>query len=740
MPSPNLSFDNSSRNVQHETEHEFGRIGQAIKPVEHEHSSQEDLEIPVNLRNSQERVAAHGKPYTPTNKYKLLCRRLVRPRWLRQYFIDGQLVREVRPRKVKEEELFLDLILVANVAVLGHELRVSDVKWVDVEKFILLFGVIWSSWKNFAFLWNLFSSHPDLLEKGVVALAMFALSGVGVSAHAIFTSAKNYGAVFSTFSILIPSIAQICFSAREPILRGANNMFNAGVFTGLINALSSLVYLLALAVPRGHTTGLAAVYWIGLALNIFATPIAGMTYRRLHKKRSSALHVAVNIEAIVEKNVLLTLIVTGESLLSILFEGADIIGEDNITSGNVYYSAFLGVLIAYCFMTLYVNIDNLIHKGGSHAIRARPLNGYIWANLHFVHQMGLIFTATGIGQALRTAALNSGDTIGDSEKMLLQAIRASAGGKIERKDFTRAHSYLFAAGFAIVLLASASLSALHHSGPRAATKWYRLTIRVIVTLALTIGLPLWNGLRLLAFESIFAFVLAAITTVEFILVEMDRLGWWRDEGAPDTSQYISSDVNSSSDFLDDISDSYEGEEANKNIGQEAKKPHVDFNLLDLENGKSTNKESIYPEDYAQSSSPATDGELEKSASERKSRGRSGRAVRFASADDRTTHTDIMGPIRGHERSQSIGNALHQAENSSTGTPDSPPRMHRRAKSMFPPDIQERLHRNNSGLDPMSQAAIRRARSRITRRMGGERRRFELLSQGDKGAASCIINR
>jgi len=61
-----------------------------------------------------------------------LGKRLFRRHRLQQHFAGETLYRTIGHRKVSTDELFLDLIVVANFAALGHELRVSFQGWNEI--------------------------------------------------------------------------------------------------------------------------------------------------------------------------------------------------------------------------------------------------------------------------------------------------------------------------------------------------------------------------------------------------------------------------------------------------------------------------------------------------------------------------------------------------------------------------------------------------------------------------------
>lgn len=117
---------------------------------------------------------------------------------------------------------------------------------------------------------------------------------------------------------------------------------------------------------------------------------------------------AVHIEALSERYALLTLIVTGESLLSILFEAFSVLTADSgrVSVVRLYVSSAFGLIIAYSFYTWNFCTDNappLPH--GRHAIRFHRSTAIFWTHLHLLYHAAILFTATGVGLAVRSAAL-----------------------------------------------------------------------------------------------------------------------------------------------------------------------------------------------------------------------------------------------------------------------------------------------------------------------------------------------
>ena len=73
--------------------------------------------------------------------------RMVRRPYLRQYWEDGVLMREKEERKTSWSELFLDLVFVAAVATLGHQL-IDDFEPWKLHRYIVLFIPVRQIWSD----------------------------------------------------------------------------------------------------------------------------------------------------------------------------------------------------------------------------------------------------------------------------------------------------------------------------------------------------------------------------------------------------------------------------------------------------------------------------------------------------------------------------------------------------------------------------------------------------------------
>ncbi|GAB0496387.1 hypothetical protein MMPV_007699 [Pyropia vietnamensis] len=561
-------------------------------------------------------VSAGGGVRVAKSK-RVLASRLARRRWLRQYFDADVLVREMSVRKITNDELFLDLvrrqgggggggssgsgkggavaILVATIAVLGHELRVA-ITWPAVEKFLLLFAVVWAVWRDAAFLFNTFGSTGDLLEKMFVFLTVLALCGIGVGAHSAFTSTATWVSACAFFSLFFIAATSALFGFREPRLRAASTpppddaataagrppprrslravlATNFVVASAVVTVLTAVPYLAAAVVGTRSRRAVVVLYWVGALVNQSRASVFPLLYRKVVRRRPGTVMPAVNIEALTEKYGLLTLIVMGESLLAILFEGGTVLTlpSDVIDMGRLYASTLCGVAIAFSFKLLYMDVDNRVFRRGVHAIRWNRKAGIVWSVTHLYFHAALILSATGLGIILRAAAVRpaaataaaaaataaataapAAATAAAGEELLMTAVSRAGGGSggsvsagaggaaggaastaadtLGSAVISGATRWVFSVGTFGALLLLVVLASTHKSGPRAATRRWRLPARAVIAIAGLLALPL-GGDRLdpLVLLCLVAAVVWAATATEFVLIEADRIGWFRSE-------------------------------------------------------------------------------------------------------------------------------------------------------------------------------------------------------------------
>lgn len=162
-------------------------------------------------------------------------------------------------------------------------------------------------------------------------------------------------------------------------------------------------------------------------------------------------------------------------------------------------------MCGYGFCTLMAGNRSRVHAMGRYL-------AHMTCTVTCTHDMYMSFSneATGrrIAAAGATALLRAGD------------------GIAERPGFTRSARWVFATGWSGSLICSGAISLLHAPGPRAATRAWRVGAQCVVATALMVGMPLAR-VSARASEAAFAGMSAMMGAVEFVAVQMDRIGFFR---------------------------------------------------------------------------------------------------------------------------------------------------------------------------------------------------------------------
>eukprot|EP00177_Eucheuma_denticulatum_P001544 GFKZ01002762.1.p1 GENE.GFKZ01002762.1~~GFKZ01002762.1.p1 ORF type:complete len:626 (-),score=72.62 GFKZ01002762.1:40-1917(-) len=556
---------------------EFGAVDRIVhlpthKGLDHEHD-------PFHPTAS----TAHRHAPPPSHKWSKLRSRLLMKRHLMQYFYDDILYRTRGIRKVTTEELFLDLIIVAVVAALGHELRESAISWEALEKFMLLFSAVYISWRGIVILWNLWGVQIDFAGKIGVYLTVLSLTGIAIGAHNAFDDvARTYVGVSAFLATAVPQISGIFWSLNERLLKNPANRVNQLVLMNSVTLLCVVPYLVAAFMKTERAT--RSLYWVAFGLQSLLLFAPYKIYSYLHRNVEGYTRLAVNIELFVEKYEVLTMIVMGETLIGLLFEAGSAITFEGVRVGHMYLSAMLGTATLYSIQTLYVQIDSPIPKGGRHAIRHNVLAGYMWSFIHMPYHFFLIMFATGLAISLRDVAL-------PPDGIVTKIVRAEGGlsAATGTAQFTTNARWLYAVGWAGSLIWSGLMSGLHEGGARAVTKGWRVVLRGMTAVGIMVGLP-FSGLRAEWFQMVIAGVSVGVSSLEFLVVQMERVGFFRREdgqgGSGNDGAGASDEADKDSDEDSDTdSDPYqeEGGEGSGTRDLERGGPGLSEDVMELEN-------------------------------------------------------------------------------------------------------------------------------------------------------------
>lgn len=548
---PFLSPGAHGEHDPHHVEEEFGAISNTTVQFH---------EGPVSSAGGSEcGDEASGKPCSPRQSHtrvnarqlRRLRRKLFAKRWLRQYFPQqGVLMRENVRKERKEEDLYLDLIVVAAVASLSHELRHHFDGWPSVENFILLFAALYSSWRSLMFLWNGFGTKGDLVDKATVFSVQVCMAGIGLGANAAFTTARIPVGIASFLAASIPAGMYGYYSFRAVEASNEYNRFHQGAGYALTNMMASLPYLVAVFIKS--ETGARICYWLAFGLGLSTLPVYTSIYTKLHIDRPLAVRLAVNIENMTEKYGVLTLVVLGESLMALLFEGSDMLREEGTSVAADFLGVFLGIVIIYSLMTLYFDVDNFHTRDSVHAIRHNRWNGMLWSQMHIFYHMALAgFLSTGIGLMIKDVALEAkskeavklAQISGD---LFSAAVHAASNGAKTENEFNSKARWLFSGGWMVATVISSLMGLLHKAGKRGRTKNRRIYPRIVISLLAGVGLP-FADISARGNLFIFTAITVLFALVEFVAIRMDEIGMLSRSGSSLSASLTSSSVQDSSD-------------------------------------------------------------------------------------------------------------------------------------------------------------------------------------------------
>lgn len=521
--------------------HEFGEIDNVVHIRQPSDASTLDSTAPVApVSNTTTRHAMR-------HRINRLMKHLFRERHLKQYMYNGTLFRSPDLRKVSREELFLDLVIVAATAALGHELRSDVVGWAAVEKFILLFFAIYIAWVQVVFLWNLWGVKEDIYEKLGIYASFMAITGIALGSNRAFEDGvRSYVSVSAFVATAVPAVGNVIISHHEPLMHNPNNKFSEANFMFAFRIIPSLCYLSA---AFASTESAARhLYWYAIVTNVLSN-LVYIIYSRMHRSIDGLTRMALNIEVLVEKYEVLTMIVLGESVIGLLFEAVEHLGRDGARVAALYLCAVACTLMLYGMQTFYIQVDSLLTRGGVHAVRHNSITGILWNLLHMPYHLFLVLFATGMSISVR-------DIVVPPTQPLSRALAEAAGERAEEAlgipEFSRSARWAFAVGWAGSVVLSAAIASLHKAGPRAATKKARLFTRCALAAVLLAVLPR-TDISAGAFQAVFCLVTVCSVLVEFVLVQMDRIGFFTAEYELAEST-VTEELDDDDDEIDDLQD------------------------------------------------------------------------------------------------------------------------------------------------------------------------------------------
>ncbi|RIA82456.1 bacterial low temperature requirement A protein [Glomus cerebriforme] len=378
--------------------------------------------------------------------------RLMRQPRIRQYWYKNKLHREAGERKVSFTELFWDLIFVAVIGNLGHDL-VGDISGVNIERFILTFYPIYKIWLDMTIYMNLYNAD-DLFEMFFLLFEMVLVITMGTHASDIFHDTVSIYLISYVIARMAFMFLHILHAVWIPLFRISFVNSAWGVF------IPSVIWFIAIFVPSDRTTltmWIAIIFenlWTGFmplyirfgrrlfhekvdtqdevvvdttreniveddpsSPTIAISPttstlpmsqVSTATSRTPHKAmrtrgteyewkwkdlfslfKVSEYRTALNIEHYSERLGLFAIIALGEGILGVLYTSF------NPQPDGQLGKAILGLLIVYNLHWIYFIVDG--SKQYQHALRRHIVTGLLFGTMHFPLNMALIAFGASLG-------------------------------------------------------------------------------------------------------------------------------------------------------------------------------------------------------------------------------------------------------------------------------------------------------------------------------------------------------
>lgn len=225
------------------------------------------------------------------------------------------------PSRVHWMELFFDLIFVALVGQLAHQLS-HEPTWGALALFFALFASVWWSWVNLTFAVNVM---PELTRRTLAIVMLISMFAVGAIAVAAPEATGDRAWLFAAGNAVL-RLVLLALWVRRSWWSGTASRVRVFVYNGV----TALLWLVSVWLPAPASFvlwGVAIVLEVGLLVGSMSSWSGGALER-------------LNVEHLSERFGLLVIIVLGESVLSVV-TALDLAWT--VASG---ITAFLSLLIA----------------------------------------------------------------------------------------------------------------------------------------------------------------------------------------------------------------------------------------------------------------------------------------------------------------------------------------------------------------------------------------------------------
>jgi low temperature requirement protein LtrA len=243
-------------------------------------------------------------------------------------------------RKISWLELFYDLVYVAAISQLTHELAMHP-SWQELWYSFLLFSLIFWSWVNGSQYYDL-HGNDSIRTRVFTFLQVLAVAAVAITIKDAFEGyPKSFAIAFAVIQILITYLWW-SVGLYDPSHRVFNKFYTFNYLIAFI--------LLILSVYTSYE--IATILWIMvLVLNLTPSLTGARTIVTILKKRGQVFSASATL---IERFGLFTIIVLAESILGTVAGIAEV--KDRYPTAWIAF--ILGILIAFLLWSLYFDMTS----------------------------------------------------------------------------------------------------------------------------------------------------------------------------------------------------------------------------------------------------------------------------------------------------------------------------------------------------------------------------------------------
>ena len=311
-----------------------------------------------------------------------------------------------RPRSLNERsddrnvsflELFYDLVYVALIAQISHDLAERLTEWEEILRFISIYFLVWWAWLN-GTLYHELHGNDDLRTRVLTFVQMIVLIAMAIFEHEVFGPSFVAFSLSYAFFLAILGVLWWRTGVHDPAHRPLSTPYAwmFGVMTALFVASAWVEW------------EIGYLMWVVAILLSVVVPFANAYLPRHDEATRRQIELSTEAKpSLVERMGLLTIMVLGEVVVGIVAAAAE-----QPMQPRLGLQVLLATLIAIAIWWLY--FDLVSHR--------RPQKGRgnyaLWLYAHLPITLAIVF----IGSSLKDILLGEGQAFSQLKDVLLISV------------------------------------------------------------------------------------------------------------------------------------------------------------------------------------------------------------------------------------------------------------------------------------------------------------------------------